>query len=139
LLTGEANQEALFNYILPSQLGQAPEAASIPPQGMYPHNPLFSSILELHPKLHAFLIKVIFNPTFKPENLLKLSSCSFYIPGSSKQCCEEITLGEFSIPTSNKEVSLDEYTSIPHLLQLLSLYFYIMIAFTPEDIRAELS
>jgi hypothetical protein len=106
-LAGEANQEPLFNRILAGQLGRAPEAASTPPQGTHPHNPLFSSILELHPNLDAFLVKEIFNRTFKPENLLKLSSCSFYVPGSSKRRCEEITLGEFTIPTSNKEVSPD--------------------------------
>jgi hypothetical protein len=126
-LAREATQTALFermSSILEGQIAnRTPDAAPAAITGTRTYNPLFATILELHPHLDESLVKEIYDQTFKPENLLKLSSSSFYVPGASKRRREEITLGTFTIPTSDKKVSPDEYTSAPQLLQSLSLCF----------------
>jgi hypothetical protein len=122
--------------MLQTQLDKAPAAAPAPAPNAgttSSFNPLFSSILEKHPTLDEALLQEIFDKTFKPSNLLKLCSSSFFVP-DSKRRKEEITLGEFTIP-----VGTDEYTSISQLIQALSLYFIIITAFAPEGVALPLA
>jgi hypothetical protein len=70
------------------------------------------------------------------DNLLKLNASFVYTPDRR---LENITLGSFEIPTTSRNVEIEEYQGITQLPKPLAVYADILREFAPPGIRDELS
>ena len=78
--------------------------------------------------------KDILENRFRPENLVKLSST--FAQGPRRQ--ESISLGPFTIPTSEQDGHASEYRGITAIVQPLGIYFQALLHFCPDGIEREL-
>ncbi|KAA8894996.1 hypothetical protein FN846DRAFT_998176 [Sphaerosporella brunnea] len=101
-----------------------------------PENPQVQSIRTRWPAVDPAHLQEILEDRFKVENLLKLNASFVYTPDRR---LENITLGSFQIPTTSRNVEIEEYQSITQLLKPLAVYADILREFAPPEIRDPLS
>ncbi|KAA8907681.1 hypothetical protein FN846DRAFT_777734 [Sphaerosporella brunnea] len=117
-----------------SRSAQAQPAKGIPPPP--PENPLVQSIRNRWPAVDPAHLQEILEHRFKVENLLKLNASYVFTPDRR---LENITLGSFQIPTTSRNVEIEEYRGITQLLKPLAVYADILREFAPPGIRDALS
>jgi hypothetical protein len=117
------------------QAQPAPLAGTTPPPPP-PENPRIQSIRTRWPAVDPVHLQEILENRFKVENLLKLNASFVFTPDRR---LENITLGSFQIPTTSRNVEIDEYQGITQLLKPLAVYADILREFAPPGIRDALS
>ncbi|KAA8904612.1 hypothetical protein FN846DRAFT_984288 [Sphaerosporella brunnea] len=118
-----------------SHSAHAQPAQGIPPPPPTPKNPLVLSIRNHWPAVDPVHLQEILENRFKVENLLKLNASFVYTPDHR---LENITLGSYQIPTTSRNVEIDEYGAITTLLKPLAVYSDILREFAPPGVRDEL-
>jgi hypothetical protein len=101
-----------------------------------PENPRVQAIRNRWPAVDPVHLQEILEHRFKVENLLKRNASFVYTPDRR---LENITLGSFQIPTTSRNVEIEEYQGITQLLKPLAVYADILREFAPPGIRDELS
>jgi hypothetical protein len=101
-----------------------------------PENPRVQSIRKRWPAVDPVHLQEILEDRFRVENLLKLNASFVYTPDRR---LENIHLGSFEIPTTSRNVRIQEYHEITYLLKPLTVYADILQEFAPPAIRAPLS
>jgi hypothetical protein len=98
--------------------------------------PRVQSIRRRWPAVDPVHLQEILENRFRVENLLKLNASFVYTPDRR---LENISLGSFEIPTTSRNVRIQEYHEINSLLKPLAVYADILHEFAPAEIRADLS
>jgi hypothetical protein len=97
-----------------------------------PENPLVHTIRGRWPAVDPAHLQEILENRFKVENLMKLNASFVYTPDRR---LENITLGSFEIPTTSRNVQINEYQEITQLLKPLAVYADILREFAPPPPR----
>jgi hypothetical protein len=114
----------------------SPTQGSHQPLSTPPENPRVQSIRNRWPAVDPVHLQEILENRFRVENLLKLNASFVYTPDRR---LENIHLGSFEIPTTARNVRIQEYQEINYLLKPLAVYADILHEFAPSEIRAPLS
>ncbi|KAA8894954.1 hypothetical protein FN846DRAFT_894596 [Sphaerosporella brunnea] len=83
----------------------------------------------------VLLVEILEN-RFKVENLLKLNA-SFIDTPERRQ--ENIYLGSIEVPTSRREVKLEEYHNLSWLMEPFEMYCQVLVEFAHEHIKVVLA
>ncbi|KAA8892969.1 hypothetical protein FN846DRAFT_914630 [Sphaerosporella brunnea] len=89
-----------------SHSAQAQPTQGIPPPPPPPDHPLVQSVRNRWPAIDPVHLQEILEHRFKVENFLKLNASFVY---TADRHLENITLGSFEIPTTSRNVEIDEY------------------------------
>jgi hypothetical protein len=83
----------------------------------------------------ALLVEILEN-RFKVENLLKLNASFIYTPERRQ---ENIFLGSIEVPTSRREVKLEEYHNLSWLMEPFEIYCQVLVEFAHDHIKVALA
>jgi hypothetical protein len=83
----------------------------------------------------ALLVEILEN-RFKVENLLKLNASFIYTPERRQ---ENIYLGSIEVPTSRREVKLEEYHNLSWLMEPFEIYCQVLVEFAHDHIKVALA
>jgi hypothetical protein len=83
----------------------------------------------------ALLVEILEN-RFKVENLLKLNASFIYTPERRQ---ENIYLGSLEVPTSRREVKLEEYHNLSWLMEPIEIYCQVLVEFAHDHIKVALA
>ena len=107
-------------------------ATGNPPLSSFP--PAVTSLQIRFPTVDPIYFKEILENRFRPENLIKLSSTFMQPPRRQ----ESITLGSFTIPTSERDGDASEYRGLASITQPLGIYIQALLHFCPDSVEREL-
>jgi hypothetical protein len=99
-------------------------------------DPRIEPIRSRFPAVDPALLVEILENRFKVENLLKLNASFIYTPGRRQ---ENIYLGSIEVPTSRREVKLDEYHNLSWLMEPFEIYCQVLVEFAHEHIKVPLA
>ena len=125
--------EVLINLIIRQNQHPAP-SPSPRPSNPPPLSPAIASLQTRFPTVNPIHFKDILENRFRPKNLIKLSST--FVQGPRRR--ETISLGPFTIPTSEQDGEASEYRGLTTIAQPLGINFQTLPHFCPDGIEREL-
>ena len=132
--------EVLLNLIIQKEdntTTTVPAPSLTPATGNPPlssFSPAVTSLQIRFPTGDPIYFKEILKNRFRSENLIKLSS-TFMQPPRRQQ---SITLGSFTISTSERDGDASEYRGLASITQPLGIYIQALLHFCPDSVEREL-
>jgi hypothetical protein len=99
-------------------------------------DPRIKSVRSRFPAVDPTLLVEILQNRFKVENLLKLNASFIYTPERRQ---ENIYLGSIEVPTSRREVKLEEYHNLSWLMEPFEIYCQVLVEFAHEHVKGALA
>jgi Uma2 family endonuclease len=107
-----------------------------PPPATIGEDPRVEPVRSRFPAVDPTLLVEILENRFKVENLLKLNASFIYTPERRQ---ENIYLGSIEVPTSRREVKLEEYHNLSWLMEPFEIYCQVLVEFAHEHIKVPLA
>jgi hypothetical protein len=107
-----------------------------PPPATAGEGPRFEPVRSRFPAVDPALLVEILENRFKVENLLKLNASFIYTPERRQ---ENIYLGSIEVPTSRREVKLEEYHNLSWLMEPFEIYCQVLVEFAHDHVKVALA
>jgi hypothetical protein len=103
------------------------------------NDPMLLSIQEIFPALDTAIVQSIYTNKFQAANFLKLEDSFTYKKKRPQFYSFGTGEASLNIPTTCKDVDLEEYESISHLMRAFMVYSVIICTFAPPSQKLPLT